>query len=75
MEKLTDEELTQRLIGKDFGAGPKGRPEYFKSLVTGNTFRCDEYINHGWGGYKRGLDLPKDEYPYTILYDENSAMA
>lgn len=70
----TDEELTQRLIGKDFCTGPKGRPEYFKSLVTGNTFRYEDYANHGWGGIKRGrMDLPKDEYPYTILYNEKAS--
>lgn len=73
---MNNEELTQRLIGEDFGKGPKGRPEYFKSLVTGNTFLYEEYANHGYGGLKHGRkDLPKDEYPYTILYNENSAMA
>lgn len=68
---LTDEELTQRLIGKDFGTGPKGRPRFYKSLITGNTYDYEAYSNHGQGGNWRGYqDLPKDEYPYTIIYDE-----
>jgi hypothetical protein len=63
-----NKELTNRLIGKDFGK-PKGTPKYYKSLLTGNTFIFEEYSNHGYGGIKHGLkDLPHDQYPYTILY-------
>lgn len=72
--KLTDEELTNRLIGKDFGA--RGRPKLYKSLITGKTYDYEMYSNHGQGGNWRGYqDLPKEEYPYTVIYDENSAMA
>jgi hypothetical protein len=36
---------------------------------TGNLYPTSEYINHGWGGIKKGLkDLPNDEYPYTFIY-------
>jgi len=41
------------------------------SLTTGNKYPYDEYCNHGWGGIKESKkDLPKEEYPYTIEYDE-----
>jgi hypothetical protein len=46
-------------------------PKYHKSLKTGNLFPHDEYSNHGCGGMKgKWKDLPKDEYPYTIIYEE-----
>ena len=67
---VSEEELTRRLIGKDFGAPPKGKPKYFKSLVTGIEYSYDKYINHGRGGiYRERKDLPANEYPYTIVYE------
>lgn len=37
---------------------------------TGNEYPKDEYDNHGHGGIYRGkLDLPRDEYPYTVKYE------
>lgn len=46
-------------------------PVKWKSLKTGNEFDYNDYINHGWGGIKNGkMDLPMDEYPYTIIYVE-----
>lgn len=36
---------------------------------TGNEYPKDKYINHGWGGIKKKwMDLPADEYPYSIKY-------
>ncbi len=47
------------------------KPKFWKSLLTKNLFPFYEYANHGKGrlysGYK---DLPKDGYPYTIIYEE-----
>lgn len=50
---------------------------FWKSLVNGNEYDKEEYENHGYGGrreygdwggtFKRKLDLPKDEYPFTII--------
>lgn len=69
MNGLSEEELTNRLIGKDFGK-VKGKPKFYKSLVTGKEYSYEEYINHGKGGIYRGfLDLPSDEYPYIVIYD------
>lgn len=49
----------------------KGKPKLWRSLKTGNTFPYEEYVNHGYGGIHRGKkDLPHDEYPYTIDYEE-----
>ena len=73
---MNEEELTNRLIGKDFGKSGKPRPRSFKSMITGNEYDYNEYSNHGQGGnYKGYRDLPKDEYPYTVIYNENSTMA
>lgn len=47
----------------------KTKPEYWVSLKTGNKYPYLKYCNHGKGGEYRGfMDLPKDEYPYTIQY-------
>jgi hypothetical protein len=59
----------------------RSKPSNWKSLKTGNEFPYDEYCNHGNGTIKSGFvdigngrewrsfkDLPKDEYPYTIIY-------
>lgn len=58
----------------------KTKPKYWKSLITGNEFPYYEYNNHGYGGiyttFIHGIgtvsynDLPKDEYPYTIVYED-----
>jgi hypothetical protein len=61
----------------------KTRPAAYKSLVTGNVFEYGpgKYSNHGYGGiktvfnpktkeYEEYQDLPADEYPYTILYED-----
>ena len=51
----------------------------YKSKVTGNDYSSDEYVNHGYGGIKtvetkhgtkEYKDLPQDEYPYSIVYEE-----
>ncbi len=57
----------------------KEKPKYWKSLKTGNLYDYEEYSNHGHGGWHSGFvpgegmitknDLPKDEYPYTIVYE------
>ncbi len=48
-------------------------PDYWKSLKTGNEFDYYTYCNHGYGGIKKDkMDLPKDEYPYTIIYKSNN---
>ena len=42
--------------------------KYYKSKVTGNLYEFNKYTNHGYGGTKLDyIDLPKDEYPYTII--------
>ena len=42
-------------------------PSVWKSLLNGN-----KYNNHGYGGVKDGkMDLPKEEYPFTIIYVNN----
>lgn len=65
---MTDNELTIRLIGRDFGLD-KTKPKCWKSLKTGKEYSYKDYCNHGKGGeYKGWLDLPKDEYPYTIIF-------
>lgn len=47
----------------------KDKPTHWKSLKTENLYSYTEYINHGYGGEKMGyLDLPKEEYPYTLIY-------
>ncbi len=58
----------------------KTTPLSWKSLKTGNVFPFYDYSNHGKGGLHSGfiagegtitrMDLPKDEYPYTIIYSE-----
>ena len=49
----------------------KTKPKYWLSLTTGNKFSYYDHANHGWGGEKHGRkDLPKDEYPFTIEYEE-----
>lgn len=44
-------------------------PKCWKSLVTGNEF---DYETHANIEEQRGIKkpLPKDEYPYTIIYKE-----
>jgi hypothetical protein len=40
---------------------------YVSSL--GNEYPIHDYTNHGRGGiYREKLDLPHDEYPFTIKY-------
>jgi hypothetical protein len=49
------------------------KPLYFVSIKTGNKFDFYTYSNHGLGGVYRGkIDLPKNEYPYIVEYDENT---
>jgi len=49
----------------------KTKPKFWVSLVTGNKYPYKEYANHGWGGIKRGkMDLPENEYPYTLEYED-----
>lgn len=53
-------------------------PKNWVSLKTGNKYSFNEYSNHGYGGLspinqyvwgaKRYLDLPKDEYPFTVEF-------
>lgn len=46
---------------------------HWKSLITGNTFCVKKYVNHGYGGLHHGfMDLPKEEYPYTLLFEKNT---
>lgn len=57
----------------------KTKPMKWQSLKTGNEFDYHDYNNHGAGGIKCSLianegtkcfnDLPKDEYPYAIIYE------
>ena len=47
----------------------RDEPLNWVSLKTGLKYSFEEYSNHGHGGIHRGkIDLPKDEYPYTIEY-------
>lgn len=72
MENFSDEEnnLTNKLIGKDFCSPLKGKPKFYKSLITQKEYSYDEYCNHGQGGVYRGfIDLPIEEYPYTVIYE------
>lgn len=48
---------------------------YYVSNKTGKRYPAEDYLNHGWGGVKRGFkDLPHDEYPYSVVEeDENEA--
>lgn len=58
----------------------KPKPVMWKSLKNGNEYPYDEYANHGKGGVHCALvaglgmvcrnDLPKDEYPFTIVFEE-----
>jgi hypothetical protein len=59
------DELTKKLIGKDFGIEGKGKPIFYKSEVSMKEYAYDEYVSVGDG---RINDLPLDEYPYTIIY-------
>jgi len=47
------------------------KPLRYKSKITGNEYNCDEYLNHGnvipYRGFK---DLPAEEYPYSIIYED-----
>ena len=37
---------------------------------SGKEYIKDEYSNHGQGNFYRGfLDLPKDDYPYSVKYE------
>lgn len=48
----------------------KERPKYWKSIKSGELFLYKDYCNHGCGGIKHGMkDLPKEGYPYTIIYE------
>jgi hypothetical protein len=67
---MSERELTELLIGVDFGKPAKSPPRYYRSDVTGNMYDYKKYNNHGHGGNKYGYeDLPSDGYPYTIIYD------
>lgn len=48
---------------------PLEEPKYWKSLVTEKTYPYLEYsnIDETKQGY---LPLPKDGYPYTLIYEE-----
>ena len=49
----------------------KTKPKFWVSLTSGSKYPYYEFHNHGWGNAKEGKrDLPKDEYPYTIEYEE-----
>lgn len=46
------------------------RSTHYKSLVNGNTYSRQEYVNHGFGEaviWKGKKDLPKNEYPFTLI--------
>lgn len=57
----------------------KNKPLFLVSLKTGNKYDFEVYSNHGKGNLHSALvsgfgtitrnDLPKDEYPYTIEYE------
>lgn len=49
----------------------KTEPKSYKSDITEKEYPYDEYRNHGYGGVKLGFkDLPHDEYPYSIIYED-----
>lgn len=49
----------------------KTKPKFWVSLITGNKFPYKEYANHGKVIEYRGFkDLPENEYPFTIEYEE-----
>ena len=55
-------------------------PVKWKSLVTGIEYDYKVYCNHGHGGLHSAfvpgegtvtrMDLPKHEYPYTIIHEK-----
>ncbi len=64
------DKLTQRLISID--DKPKGIITYYKSQITGNEYDYTKYTNHGHTGNYRGFeDLPTNEYPYTLIYNNS----
>lgn len=49
------------------------KPKYYVSQLTGNKYLYSEYCNHGKGKEYRGFkDLPHDEYPYIIEYENRN---
>ncbi len=53
----------------------KNKPIFWKSLKTGMEYSYAEYCNHGRNeiitfDHKEYKDLPSDEYPYTIIFEE-----
>ena len=69
MNNLTEKQLTERLMVENFCTGI-GTPQKYKSLVSEKEYDYYEYKNHGKGGiYKNFLDLPENDYPYTLIYD------
>lgn len=49
----------------------KGKPIFYVSKITGLKYDYNTYAPHGKCGiYKGYLDLPLDEYPYSIEYDK-----
>ena len=46
------------------------KPINWVSLITGNKYSYFDYTNHGKGDIYRGfIDLPKNEYSYTLEYE------
>ena len=49
----------------------KTKPKSYKSYISGIEYPYNEYHNHGYVGIKLGFkDLPIDEYPYSIIYED-----
>jgi hypothetical protein len=63
------DELTKLLIGKDFGVEGTEIPIFYVSHVTGKEYSYENYNPKGDGG---PFDLPKDEYPYGIIYKKRN---
>ena len=67
---MNENERLTLLLKCDTIHNSKLKPKYYKSTITNLLYDYNKYSNHGYGGYKNDkLDLPKNEYPFLILYE------
>ena len=68
--KESEEELTNKLIGKDFGRPGWNKAQYHVSLISGNKYLTADYsaVEEPKYGF---LPLPREDYPYVLEYRAN----
>jgi len=68
--KETEEELTNRLKGKDFGQLGWNKAKYHVSLISGDKYLTADYsaIEEPKHGH---IPLPREGYPYYLEYHAN----